>query len=190
MIETIKKEVTRKLKEHPKRLEHVFGVYETAIKLATIYQVDQDKAGIAALFHDYTKYDTIEDQIKHLDLKTIKKYTTSPVMFHALSAALELKNMFKINDEDLLNAIRYHVYGRASMSKIEQIIFISDYCEPNRRFTDTAYIFDLASKDLDLATEYCMKLTIDDVRRKGLTPNEEQVEAYQYYQEVNRGKTK
>ena len=190
MIEAIKTEVTKKLKDHPKRLEHVFGVYETAVKLADIYQVSQENAGIAALFHDYTKYDPIENQIKHLDLKTIKKYTTSPVMFHALSAAEELKIMFKIENEDILNAIRYHVYGRTSMSIIEQIIFISDYCEPNRKFTDTKYIFDLASKDLDLATEYCMKLTIDDVRRNGLTPNEEQVNAYIYYQEVNRGKTK
>jgi predicted HD superfamily hydrolase involved in NAD metabolism len=190
MIEVIKREVTKKLNEHPKRLEHVFGVYETAIKLASIYHVSQEKAGIAALFHDYTKYDSLENQIKYLDLKTIKKYTTSPVMFHALSAAEELKLMFKVSDEDILNAIRYHVYGRASMSIIEQIIFISDYCEPNRKFTDTQYIYDLASQNLNQATEYCMKLTIDDVRRKGLTPHEEQVEAYTYYQEVNRGKTK
>jgi predicted HD superfamily hydrolase involved in NAD metabolism len=189
MIDDIKKAVEEKLKDHPKRLKHVFGVYETAVKLAQAYHYDEHKAAIAALFHDYAKYDSIEDQIQHLELKIIKQYTDAPVVYHAFAAAYALETYFHVKDQDILNAIRYHVFGRKEMSMLEKIIFIADYCEPSRDFEDTTYIYELAIKDIDQAVLYCMKVTIDDVERKNKTLHEDQVAAYQYYQEVNSGKT-
>jgi len=190
MIEQIKEAVYQKLINHPKRYEHVIGVYETATKLAHHYHMDEEKVGIAALFHDYAKYDSIEDQIAHLELKIIKHYTETPVMYHAFAAAYWLETIFHIKDHDILNAIRYHVWGRKDMSMTEKIIFIADYCEPNRAFEDTTYIFNLAIQDIDLACEYCMKLTYEDVIRKHKIPHEDQMIAYTYYKEVNRGKIK
>lgn len=191
MIEDIKKVVSEKLKHHPNRLKHVFGVYETAVELAKIHHVDIEKASIAALFHDFSKYDPIDIQIAHMPLKWIKAYSEHPVIYHALAAAIELEHMFHINDPDILNAIRYHVWGRTHMSDLEKIIFISDSCEPNRVFDDASYIFETAKKDLDQAVLLSMKASIDDLRtRKHVEPSDEQLEAYTYYMEVNRGKTK
>ncbi|TNF08581.1 MAG: HD domain-containing protein [Bacillota bacterium] len=190
MIEDIKKVVEEKLREHPKRYQHVLGVYETAIKLALIHHADEHKAAIAALFHDYAKYDSIEDQIQHLELKVIKHYADAPVMYHAFAAAYALETMFQIRDQEILNAIRYHVFGRKDMGLIEKIIFVADYCEPSRNFSDVTYIYDLATKDMDQAVLYCMKLTLDDVIKKDKTPHEDQVAAYNYYLEVNSGKIK
>jgi predicted HD superfamily hydrolase involved in NAD metabolism len=190
MINTIKEKVYEKLKDHQIRYEHVIGVYETAVKLARKYNVDEEKAAIAALYHDYAKYEPIEEQIAHLELKVIKRYADTPVMYHALAAAHYVENDFMIKDQDILNAIRYHVWGRTEMSMLEKIIFISDYCEPNRKFMDTTYIFELAMRDIDIATEYCMKLTSEDIIKKEGTQHEDQISAYQYYVEVNRGKTK
>lgn len=189
MIDHLKKVVQDKLIDYPKRYQHVIGVYETAIRLAKYYHVDETKVGIAAIFHDYAKHDDIEDQIKHLELKIIKTYAETPVMYHAFAAANTLEYMFQIKDQEILNAIRYHVWGRTHMTMIDKIIFIADYCEPNRDFLDTTAIYELAIKDIDLAVEYCMKLTMQHVLKKNKVPHEEQVLAYQYYQEVNRGKT-
>ncbi|MDI6452309.1 bis(5'-nucleosyl)-tetraphosphatase (symmetrical) YqeK [Peloplasma aerotolerans] len=189
MIEQIKEKVTEKLKHHKKRLQHVFGVYETAVKLAKIHGVDEKKVAIAALYHDYSKYDTIEEQIQYLDLKSIKEYVDYPVIYHALSAAAQLEYDFKIRDKEILNAIKYHVWGRPNMTDIEKIIFISDSCEPNRKFKDCDMIYEMATKDLDLAVEHCMKISIEHVYKKQLTPSEEQFGAYAYYKEVNSGKT-
>ncbi|MBU1141676.1 MAG: bis(5'-nucleosyl)-tetraphosphatase (symmetrical) YqeK [Firmicutes bacterium] len=189
MIEEIKRKVIEKLKSHPKRLEHVLGVYETAIKIAKAHHLDEGKIAIAALYHDYAKYDSIEDQIAHLDLETIKDYVDTPVIYHAFAAAKSLELEFKVFDEDVLNAMRYHVWGRIGMSDIEKVILISDSCEPNRKFDDANYIYQLALRDLDLACEYVMKASIDYIKTKGLVPAKEQVEAYIYYMEVNRGKT-
>jgi len=189
MIETIFNEVKVKLGDHPKRLKHVIGVKDTAVALAEIHGVNVEHAAIASLFHDVTKYDPIEEQTSLLDQETVLRYQAYPVMYHALSAAKLLEMKYGIHDEDLLNAIRHHIWGSPRMSKLEKIIFIADSCEPNRQFADAPMIFELAKKDLDHATLVAMKASIDYLENKGLSPSQEQLDAYQYYQEVIRGKT-
>lgn len=189
MIEEIEKRVFQKLEGHPKRLRHVIGVADTACMLAAIYNVPEEKARIAGLFHDFAKHDTLEDKMNMMDLRWIKAYADYPVIYHAIAAANMLEHEFRVHDQDILNAIRYHVWGRKEMSMLEKIIFVSDSCEPNRGYQDIDYIYDLATKDIDRAVEYCMLQSIEDVKAKGLICSDEQIEAYQYYQEVNRGKT-
>ncbi len=189
MIETLMCDVQVKLKEHPKRLRHVIGVKETAVALAEIHGVNVEYAAIAALYHDVTKYDSIKDQTDLLDQDTILKYQAYPVMYHALSAAKLLEMTYDIHDADILNAIKHHIWGAPHMSSLEKIIFIADSCEPNRQFDDAPMIFELAKKDLDHATLVAMKASIDYLEKKGHSPSQEQLDAYQYYQEVIRGKT-
>jgi predicted HD superfamily hydrolase involved in NAD metabolism len=190
MIELLKQEVEEKLKNHPNRLLHVLGVYETAVKLARHYQIDEEKIGISAIFHDYTKYDAMSDQIKWLTKEEIVRYKTYPVMYHALSAAKVLEMTYNIHDQDILDPIKSHVWGKKAMSMYEKIIFISDYAEPNRTFFDPHEIYDLALKNIDQAVLVCMKITIDYLLKEHMAPSEEQLEAYQYYTEVTRGKIK
>ena len=57
LSEVAKKLVDEKLKNHKKRLTHVYGVCEMAEELAKRYNVDIEKARVAALMHDYSKYD-------------------------------------------------------------------------------------------------------------------------------------
>ena len=52
-----------------------------------------------------------------------------------LQLVVMLRSMnFKIEDEDILQAIKYHTTGRAGMSNLEKIIYISDMIEPSRQF--------------------------------------------------------
>lgn len=190
MIERILVRVQEKLMNHPQRLEHVLGVADVAKKLANIYGVSEDKALIAGLFHDYAKYDTLEQQMNMMDLRWIKAYADYPVIYHAIAAANMLEHEFRVHDQDILNAIRYHVWGRKEMSTLEKIIFVADLCEPSRPFDDKTYIYDLATQNLDKAVCYCMKISIEHVVQEGFKPSIEQLEAYTYYQEVTRGEIK
>lgn len=190
MIEMLKEVVKEKLINYPKRYKHVLGVYETAVKLAKIHNEDVEKASIASLFHDYAKHDRIEEQTKYLSDEEINKYQDVKVIYHAYAAAKILEIEFKVEDQDILNSIKYHVFGRVNMSKLEKIIYLSDYCEPNRDFDDAKVIYELAVNDLDIALEYAMNAGINDVLRKNLVPNIEQIEAYEYYKEVIRGKNR
>lgn len=179
-----------KLHDHPKRLKHVIGVAETAVRLAKVHGIDETKALIAGYWHDTSKYDDIQTQTKDLDQHIILKYQHYPVIYHALGAAKSLETLFGIHDEEILNAIKHHVWGKQSMSTLEKIIFVADSCEPNRGFEDSEMIFNTALTNLDEAVLYCMKQSIDHVIAKGKIPSPEQLEAYQYYLEETRGKTK
>lgn len=189
MIDKMISDVTNKLSEHPKRLKHVIGVKDTAVALAKIHGVIEEHAAIAALYHDVTKYDSIKEQTDLLDQEMIDKYHNYPVMYHALSAARLLEIKYDIHDQDILNAIKHHIWGAKDMSTLEKIIFIADSCEPNRQFEDAPMIFELAKQDLDHATMVAMKASIDYLEKKGHHPSQEQLDAYHYYQEVIRGKT-
>ncbi len=190
MNENLRAFVKEKLKHHQHRYLHICGVEEVAVELAKIYDISEEKASIAALTHDLLKYDTIEEQIKWLDQKTVEKFCHIPVMYHAYSAAIFIQKELGIQDTDIINAVKYHVWGRPHMSTLEKIIYVADFAEPNRNFEEAKITRNLAKTDLDLALVYAMKSSMDYLIEKGITPSIDQYEAFQYYEEVTRGKIK
>jgi len=181
--------VTSKLKDDYNRLSHVMGVYEVALKLADHYHASKNDVGLAALFHDFMKNDSIEHQKIFLSEDEIKYYQQAQVMYHALSASRYLEQTYDISNQDILDAIKFHVWGNIEMSLIGKIIFVSDYCEPNRNFTDVEEIYQMALKNLDQAVCYCMKITLEHVLENKQTPHADQLSAYTYYMEVTHAKT-
>ncbi|MFA6800689.1 MAG: bis(5'-nucleosyl)-tetraphosphatase (symmetrical) YqeK [Acholeplasmataceae bacterium] len=185
LITLAKEQVNEKLKAYPKRLKHVYGVAETAVKLAKIYGVDQDKMMLIGLYHDFAKYDLYDETfLTQEEIQIVKNY---PVLFHAYQGAYLLRENLKIEDKEMISAIKCHVFGKPKMTVMEKILFISDYCEPNRTYFDTNEIFLMASKDLDQTVKYCMLLSIKDLTERKLLPSEAQIEAYNYYVEVSNG---
>ncbi len=181
LIKLAKQKVNEKLKDYPERLKHVYGVAFTASSLAKIYGVDCDKMMIAGLYHDYAKYDIpTPDFLSEEEKKIVLRF---PVMFHAYQAAYLVQHELGIDDTDIINSIKLHVWGKPNMSVFEKILFISDYCEPNREFLDINDIFLMATKDLDKAVVRCMEISINHLLTKNLKPSSLQIEAYQYYME-------
>ena len=81
MRSEIKKLVTLKYQGKMDRLKHIKGVVETAKSLAKTYGANPRDAEIAAWFHDYTKYDSIEEQLKFVEDDLKIKYKDYTVMF-------------------------------------------------------------------------------------------------------------
>lgn len=134
-----KKEVYQHLKESIKeqRYRHILGVVQTSLELCEKYGIEKEKAELAALFHDYAKYYRYEDCVEYLHrrgmvLDEVEK--CSPQLLHAKVGALIAKEEYGIEDEDVLNAIRYHTTGRAGMSDLEVLIALADYIEPGRNY--------------------------------------------------------
>ncbi|PKL00737.1 MAG: phosphohydrolase [Tenericutes bacterium HGW-Tenericutes-1] len=167
------------------RMSHTMQVVETAIKLAHIYHADVEKVKIAALLHDVTKHET-DDYHQSLiesyfDIDTCNKWP-KPI-WHALSAVVFAKKIIKIDDLEILNAIKYHTSGRPEMSLIEKIIFVADYIEPTRKF-DNSKIRNLAYNNLDKALATILKSQNDYLESIGEVPVSEEVEALRYYQHL------
>ena len=190
ILEEIKKAVEEKLKDHPKRLNHVIGVYETATKLATHYGVDVIPVQIAALFHDYAKYDSIQDQIRYIDLKLVKKYSETPVMYHALAAAALLEYKYDFKDKDVLSAIRKHVWGATRMNLMDKIILISDKIEPNRTYDKVNHFRELAFIDLDQAIYEFLIDNIEYNKQEGFVIHDEQYQVIDMIKEQLNEKSK
>ena len=153
----------------PKRFIHTLGVVETALQLGHIYNIDEEKVKIAALLHDCAK-----DFPDHLKVRLCKEYHISldPIMLrdielcHSFLGAEIAKREYGVKDEDILNAIRYHTTGRRNMSKLEKVIYLADYIEPNRiSFKGLDEVRKSALSNLDQSVGLALKNTIDYIKK-------------------------
>lgn len=185
MIDTIKaiNIVKQKLTDKKERYNHSYRVYEMAIRLAKHYNCDIERIGLAAIFHDYAKYDSIEEQKKYIPESEIKLYEETPVMYHALAAAYVLKNEYLVIDKDIINGIKYHVWGRPGMNLFEKIIFISDKIELGRNYPIVEEFRNLAFTNI---TEACYRFLVDNIDyslKKGFTIHSSQYETIKSLEE-------
>ena len=152
LSEKAKKLVDEKLKDHNKRLTHVYGVCEMAEYLAKRYNVDPEKARVAALMHDYSKYDDPNENEYMLTDTEKEECRKFPFLYHAYFSAYNYKKLFDDYDIDIYNAIHNHVFGRPNMSILEAIIMIADFTEKNRTYADCIKCREiLLNGDMDLA---------------------------------------
>ncbi|WP_301109623.1 bis(5'-nucleosyl)-tetraphosphatase (symmetrical) YqeK [Sporosarcina sp.] len=119
-----------------KRYEHVLRVTEAAKELAKETGVPVEKAEIAGLFHDYAKFMDKEELLELLkrdeEYELYAQYHSE--LWHAPVGALLAKERYGIEDEEILQAIRFHTTGRAGMTDLEKVIYIADLIEPGRKF--------------------------------------------------------
>ena len=87
------------------RYIHTLGVVETAIKLAKMNNVDEEKAKIAALIHDMAKCMPKDKQfeiLKNNGVKMDKYLLNSPQILHGAVGAILAKEIMGIEDIDIL----------------------------------------------------------------------------------------
>lgn len=181
LSEVARKLVSDKLSEHQKRLKHVLGVCEMAELLAKRYNVDVEKAKIAALMHDYSKYDDpneFEYMLNDQEKEECKKY---PFLYHAYLSAYNYKLRFEY-DEDIYNAIHNHVFGRCGMSILEEIIMIADFTEKNREYPDCIRCREiLLNGDMDRAIYESLLATTKHCNENGSVAHPEQLKVLEEY---------
>lgn len=152
-----------------KRFEHSLRVMETAIELSRIYKINKDKVEVAALLHDCGRLinDNLIKKCDELNIALDYYLINNNNLIHAYLGVEIAKREYNIFDKDILNAIKYHTTGRAKMTMIEKIIYISDYIEPNRNFNGVDKIRELAFNDINKAILLSMNNTINHVINKG-----------------------
>jgi nicotinate-nucleotide adenylyltransferase len=168
---------------HPKRLKHIYGVSETAYRLAAFHGIDPIHAKVAGLLHDCTKKWSIEKHLGVIDTRDLDEFIDYPFFYHGLSAAQVAKDQFNIVNHDLLNSIKYHSTGRKNMSLLEQIILISDMAEPNRPWFD-ASLFQLACTHIDLATLQVLEMKKESNIEDNHMIHPNILDAIAYYKEL------
>jgi predicted HD superfamily hydrolase involved in NAD metabolism len=164
------------------RKTHIDGVVITADILALHYGADRQKTKVAALCHDL--YRGIKDEALNIYVKQLglqKKYLNNGNLAHGKIAAEMIKKDFGIEDEDILNAVRYHTTGRAGMSTLEKVIFLADSIEPGRSYPGVEEIRQIAENDLDLACLMCLERTIEYINKKGYFLDPDTLDAKEWF---------
>lgn len=134
MNEKIKQYLKENLSEE--KYIHSLGVEKTAKELAKMFNNNEEKCGLAGLLHDIAKSLPSEQLIELIDKKNIEvieEEKKSLKTLHSPVGAYLAKKIFNIEDDEILNAIRYHTIGHENMSDMEKIVFLADKIEPETR---------------------------------------------------------
>ena len=126
-----------------KRLSHTYAVEEEIANLGLLLGFGSEdvlRLRAAALLHDVTKQLTKDEQIALCNEHSIPitdDETSSPKTLHAITGAFVAKQKFpEIADEEIVSAIRYHTTGKADMTLFEKLLYLADYIEATRDFSD------------------------------------------------------
>ena len=162
-----------------KRIPHVLGTEQEAIRLAERYGADVEKARVAALLHDCTKKLDMPTQLAlcgqygialdELEQKALK-------LLHSKTGAAIARDVFGVDDE-IYSAIWYHTTGHADMTKLEKIIYLADYIESSRDFPGVDTLRKVCYEDLDKGLLLGLEMTIEEMTAMGNPVHRATVEA-------------
>lgn len=180
-ISIIKEKLIKNIGE--KRYYHSLRVMDTAVNLARHYGYDQEKAKIAGLLHDCAKYQDhlyLLKRVNDFDIILDDLMMQNKELIHGPLGAKVAEIEYNIKDKDILSAIYYHTIGKENMSQLEKIIYMADFIEPQRNFSNVEWFREYAFKDLDKALRLCMDETIKFLIDKGKLIHLDTVKARNY----------
>ncbi len=153
-----------------KRVRHIRGTEEEAVRLARRWGADENYARRAGILHDCTKYLTGPEHIAICErygvpLDDLER--TAPKLLHSKTGACMARHIFGEPDE-VFNAIFWHTTAKADMTTLEKILYVADYMEPNRDFDGVERLRELAYRDLDAALLLGVETTIQEMRDRQL----------------------
>lgn len=158
-IKEIETDLSNKLSK--KRFIHTLGVVNSAMYLAQKYGANIEDAHLAALLHDCAKeIPLLEMRDLVADLPCDQDMLHSGALLHGLAGMVLANTQYGVTNPDILEAIRVHTTGKENMSKLDKIIFLADYIEPNRNFPGVNDIRLAAEQSLDAGVLCGFDMTI------------------------------
>ncbi len=192
--------------QEKKRIPHVQGCREEALRLARRWDADEEEAERAAILHDVTKKLPIEEQLRLCSTYGIipgigreeaparrdeeplspeefaRRY---PKVLHAFSGAALAWGSFGVSPA-VRDAIMWHTTGKRDMTLLEKIIWLADYIEPTRSMQGVDQVRKLAYEDLDSALYLAMRKSVEHVAERNGTSHPASLEALNDLMEKER----
>lgn len=162
-----------------KRIPHVLGTEQEAIRLAKKYGADVQKARRAALLHDCTKKLEMTEQLvlcQRFGIQLDELERQALKLLHAKTGAAIAREFFGA-DPEIYNAILWHTTGHAGMSLLEKILYLADYIEPSRDFPGVDKLRNLCYQDLDAGLLLGLEMSIEEMTEMGNPVHHATIEA-------------
>ncbi len=163
-----------------KRYEHSCNVARAAAKLAKKYGADEETAKIAGYLHDILKERPKSDLLKMIEAFDIidgNEISRCPSLYHAFAGGIYVQKELGLSQE-IADAVSYHTTGRAGMTVMEKILYLSDYISADRKFDGVERIRNLAKKDPDRALFEALRDQIRFLADSGSYIDRHSIEAY------------
>lgn len=153
-----------------KRMTHIRGTEEEAVRLARYWGADEVHARRSAILHDCTKYLELDEQLAlceryGVELDALEREAVK--LLHAKTGAALAKYMFGEPDE-VFQAIFWHTTGKADMALLEKVLYVADYMEPSRDFDGVERLRELAYTDLDAAVLLGTEMSVEELTQRGI----------------------
>ncbi len=168
-----------------KRVRHIRGTEEEAVRLARRWGADENLARRAGILHDCTKYLPGPEHIAICEqygvpLDGLER--TAPKLLHSKTGACMARHIFGEPDE-VYEAIFWHTTAKADMTTLEKILYVADYMEPNRAFDGVERLRELAYQDLDRALLLGVETTVQEMEDRQLPVHQNTLQALAWLRE-------
>ena len=164
------------------------GVAYTALNLAMAHDEDLYNAYLAGLLHDNAKCIPAAKKLKlcqRYEIMLNEAEEQNADLLHAKLGAVLARDIYQVEDEDVLKAIQYHTTGRPEMSVLEKIIYIADYIEPNRKMLpNLPQIRRTAFSNLNDTMVLILQSTLTFLKEKDSIIDEMTQKTYEYYKNL------
>ncbi len=178
-----RKQMQTKLSEalKKKRFAHSLGVCGEAVRMARLFGADVKKAYIAGLLHDCAKCLTRDEE-----RELCEKYDFEPddmtkachPVLHAPLGAIVARYDYGVEDEEILDAIRYHTVARKDMTLLDKIVYVADVTEPNRDYDGVETLRKLSKRSIDDAFFEAVRQSLTHNLKKGVIIHPNTLEAW------------
>ncbi|MDE6614909.1 MAG: bis(5'-nucleosyl)-tetraphosphatase (symmetrical) YqeK, partial [Clostridia bacterium] len=125
--------------------------------------LDYDKVLLAGVLHDCAK---VLCHIPH-DTSEVPADSVGTPVEHQFLGAVVARKEYGIDDEEVLEAIKYHTTGKCGMTDLQKLIFSSDMLELGRRYDEVDGLRESMKKSLDCGYKACALAQYEFLLQKG-----------------------
>ena len=158
------------------RYAHTLRVADTAVDLARVHDLDENRARLSALIHDAARETAPEEFLRlaqEWNLPVGEPEGQSPKLLHGPVAAELSRRELGIEDEEILEAVRAHTTGKPEMGTLALALYVADKIEPARDYPSVERLRQLAREDLYVAATKSLQRAIahNEGRGKDVHPS-------------------
>lgn len=174
-----------------KRFTHSMNVAEESFKLAEKFGADKKRCYLAGMLHDVMKEDLPDRQRQYVmdsGMYPDPAEIATEGLWHGIAGAYYVREVLKINDDEIIRAVRYHTVGCARMSPMEKIVYLADMIGEDRNYKGVEKMREYCYKDLNFAMSVALIYSVAHVCKRGGILPLSTFEAYNYYLKFNKNK--
>ena len=102
-------------------------------------------------------------------------------MLHQFLGAEKARRDFGIEDEDVLDAIRYHTTAKADMTMLEKLVYTADSLSFDRMYEPIPRLREIAMRNFDEGFKAVLGYTYDKVTKSGKPMHPLTKQAVEFY---------